>query len=90
MDREIEQQTQKSIPEIFADEGEAYFRSLERALVKKLAAQEGQIISTGGALSCSLKTYQTLKKQVWSAAYAQPDRLPTTPRTRYITPLIKR
>ena len=62
--------------EIFADEGEAYFRSLERDLVKKLAAQEGQIISTGGGIVLQPENISDFEKQVWSAVYMRnQDRL---------------
>jgi shikimate kinase len=50
MDTLIEERAGKTINEIFADEGEAHFRSLERALVRELAATEGNIISTGGGI----------------------------------------
>ena len=74
MDREIEQQTHKSIPEIFADEGEAYFRSLERDLVKKLAAQEGQIISTGGGIVLQPENISDFEKTgLVCCLHAQPE-----------------
>ena len=38
----------KSIPQIFADDGEAAFRSAEAQLCQQLADQRGLIISTGG------------------------------------------
>lgn len=50
MDSIIVERAGKSINEIFAEEGEAHFRSLERALVQELAATEGNIISTGGGI----------------------------------------
>jgi shikimate kinase len=62
MDREIERQTQKTIPQIFSDEGEPYFRSLERSLVQKLTAQQGQIISTGGGIVLQPKNIADFEK----------------------------
>ncbi|HSR87697.1 MAG TPA: shikimate kinase, partial [Pontiella sp.] len=50
MDSIIEDRAGKTINEIFADEGEAHFRSLERSLVQELAATAGNIISTGGGI----------------------------------------
>ena len=50
MDSIIEERAGKTINEIFADEGEAHFRSLERSLVQELSATEGNIISTGGGI----------------------------------------
>ena len=50
MDHLIETTEKKSIPQIFADHGEAHFRNLERALVQQLAPTHGSIISTGGGI----------------------------------------
>ena len=50
MDQLIETAEEKSIPQIFSEHGEAYFRNLERALVQKLAPTNGNIISTGGGI----------------------------------------
>ncbi|WP_372846058.1 shikimate kinase [Pontiella sp.] len=50
MDALIEERAGKAITEIFADEGEAHFRQLEREMVQELSQLEGQIISTGGGI----------------------------------------
>mgnify|MGYP001121366962 CR=1 FL=1 len=50
MDSIIVERAGKSINEIFADEGEAHFRKLERELAQELAQTEGNIISTGGGI----------------------------------------
>jgi shikimate kinase len=50
MDALIEERAGKPITAIFADEGEAHFRQLEREMVRELAQREGQIISTGGGI----------------------------------------
>ena len=50
MDHLIETAEEKSIPQIFSEHGEAYFRNLERALVRQLAPTSGNIISTGGGI----------------------------------------
>jgi len=50
MDHLIEQEVGTSISQIFATQGEAHFRSLERAMTKKLATQTNHIISTGGGI----------------------------------------
>ena len=50
MDAIIADRAGKTINEIFADEGEAHFRALERSLAQELAATEGNIISTGGGI----------------------------------------
>lgn len=47
-DTEITRRTQKEIPAIFAQEGEAAFRQTEHDIVEELSKQSGVIISTGG------------------------------------------
>ncbi len=47
-DAEIERRAGLSIPQIFAQQGEAAFRQMERALCEELSAQQGLVISTGG------------------------------------------
>ena len=50
MDEEIEKRAGKKISEIFAHDGESYFRRLERVLTKELAGQEGLVVATGGGI----------------------------------------
>jgi shikimate kinase len=50
MDERIEKRAGKSINQIFAEEGEKAFRSLERKMAQELSTQSGQIISTGGGI----------------------------------------
>ena len=40
----------RSISDIFAAEGEGYFRDLETAVARELAERQGLIIATGGGL----------------------------------------
>ena len=47
-DEEIEQAAGKSIKEIFADHGEAYFRDGERRVIARLLAAGPQVLATGG------------------------------------------
>ena len=47
-DDEIQQQTGRSIANIFASEGEEGFRDLESQVVKKTASLENHVISLGG------------------------------------------
>ena len=48
MDAEIERRAGKTIPAIFAEDGEPAFRELEAALCQELSAQRGWVIATGG------------------------------------------
>lgn len=50
MDTLIEERAGKTISDIFAEEGESHFRTLERELVQELATRERQVISTGGGI----------------------------------------
>ena len=50
MDSKIEERAGKAITKIFAEDGETYFRSLERAIVRELSSMDGQIVSTGGGI----------------------------------------
>ncbi|MBO0766302.1 MAG: shikimate kinase [Hyphomicrobiaceae bacterium] len=48
VDEEIERAAGKSIKEIFADHGEAYFRDGERRVIARLLASGPQVLATGG------------------------------------------
>lgn len=50
MDTEIERREGRAIPQIFAQNGEPYFRQLERGLVQELAARTGMVIAPGGGI----------------------------------------
>lgn len=49
-DARIEARAGKSIPQIFAEDGEAAFRALECAVVAEVGRERGQIISCGGGV----------------------------------------
>ena len=49
-DHQIEKEQGKKIPEIFADEGELYFRKLERQFIESGHPEMGCIVSCGGGL----------------------------------------
>jgi len=50
MDDLIVQREGRSIPAIFRDSGEKYFRKVERDLVRELASSNGLVIATGGGV----------------------------------------
>lgn len=50
MDAVIEERAGKSISRIFAEDGEPYFRRLERALVQELAREPNRVIAGGGGV----------------------------------------
>ena len=49
-DEEIESREGKSISEIFATEGEEYFRRLEAELIEEISKQDELLISCGGGI----------------------------------------
>ena len=49
-DRLVEQEDGRTIPDIFAQEGEAAFRDKETAAARKAAQMRGVIIATGGGM----------------------------------------
>ncbi len=62
-DELIEQKAGKSIPEIFAIEGEDHFRFLERDTISRLAELEDCIISTGGGAIVDQENLKALKNK---------------------------
>src|SRR5688500_7310767 len=53
MDWEIEKRENKSVKEIFSQQGEDYFRQLEAAVLREWAAsQENFVMGTGGGAPC--------------------------------------
>ncbi|MDF2926851.1 MAG: shikimate kinase [Paenibacillaceae bacterium] len=47
-DHYVEERAGRSIPQLFAEQGEASFRQLETQALQDLLRQEGQVVSTGG------------------------------------------
>ncbi len=62
LDQLIEQRTGMSISTIFESQGEAYFRILERDMLRELGGKENQIISTGGGAPCYHDNMQWMKE----------------------------
>ncbi|MDB4867297.1 MAG: aroK, partial [Cohnella sp.] len=47
-DEEIERRSGKSIPELFASDGEAAFRDWETRVIREVLAEDRQVVATGG------------------------------------------
>src|SRR5262245_9076238 len=58
----VEKRARKSISKIFAEEGEAAFRRLEREAIDRALATESAVIAVGGGAVCFPKNFQKLKK----------------------------
>jgi len=62
MDEEIVKRAGKSIPDIFAGEGEEAFRSLETQVLRELAPQSALVIATGGGVVTRERNLPLLRK----------------------------
>lgn len=49
-DQLIEQRENKTIPQIFLENGEEYFRNIESQVLREVGKQNGKIIATGGGI----------------------------------------
>jgi Shikimate kinase len=61
IDQVIEEREGKSIEEIFRDEGEGYFRSLERKVLEEFLEKERIVVSTGGGLGANPTAMEKMK-----------------------------
>jgi len=60
-DMEIEREQGRTISQIFSENGEEHFRSLESELLKKLEGVKNHVISTGGGIVLKEKNVSMLK-----------------------------
>ena len=70
-DEEIEEAANKTIPEIFAEHGEPYFRDGERRVIKRLLRTGPQVLATGGGAYMNEETRASIKAagvSVWLSA----------------------
>lgn len=72
-DHVIEARAGKTISEIFAGEGEAAFRELEKKIVAELVGRKKTVISTGGGLPVNPANLESLKSHsltvcLWASA----------------------
>lgn len=62
MDAFIEAKEGSEVVDIFAKKGEAYFRELEKELLKELSVKKDLVISCGGGLICDSENLNQLKE----------------------------
>ncbi len=60
-DEEIVEREKRSIPEIFSQEGEGYFRNVEKNVIKDISMLNSQVISTGGGAILNTGNIENLK-----------------------------
>jgi len=61
MDNYIEERNFKSIPQIFAEDGEETFRKLEQKALLELSHLENVVIATGGGAPCFFNNMEVIK-----------------------------
>jgi shikimate kinase len=61
LDKLIENSENMSIPEIFAQKGEAYFRSIESKILKQTLPNKRVVIATGGGAPCFFDNMDYIK-----------------------------
>ncbi|RKY42202.1 MAG: shikimate kinase [Candidatus Makaraimicrobium thalassicum] len=62
IDELIEEREKKAINDIFRDEGEPYFRRVEKEVVKEVAEKLDQVIDTGGGIVLDSENMRNLRK----------------------------
>ena len=58
----IETKEGRAINEIFAKDGEGYFRKVERGIIKEVSDSENSVIATGGGVVLNSENIENLKK----------------------------
>lgn len=61
LDEEIQKEVKKTPEELIRDRGEAYFRTLETEVLKRVCQMKGIILATGGGTPLTAKNKQLLK-----------------------------
>lgn len=73
-DHWIEAAAGKSIPDIFAQSGEAHFRALEQQILAELARRQHTVIATGGGLPCHADNLERLRQHAYLVClWASPE-----------------
>lgn len=62
MDHYIEERNYKTIPQIFAEEGEAEFRKKERKALEELSEFNNIVIATGGGAPCFFDNVELMNR----------------------------
>ncbi|MEN8118020.1 MAG: shikimate kinase [Bacteroidota bacterium] len=62
MDHYIEERNYKTVPQIFAEEGEAEFRKKERQALEELSEFTDIVIATGGGAPCFFENIDLMNK----------------------------
>ncbi|MGA2245672.1 MAG: shikimate kinase [Verrucomicrobiota bacterium] len=88
-DEMIQHKTGRTIADIFARDGEAAFRALERDAVAELAARTKTVISTGGGLPAQSDNLASLKRHALVVClWASPEKIWERVRNQSHRPLL--
>lgn len=86
VDQEVEREQSQSISEIFEVGSEAAFRAVEQSTIRRLAAQDRTIVSTGGGAPCFEENWSAFSNGLTIWLKAKPEtlleRVKRTPGTR--------
>lgn len=63
IDKQIEKKMGMSIPDIFSQHGEAYFRAAEHEVVAKVAGYKNAVIATGGGVVLNARNMECLRQK---------------------------
>lgn len=86
----IEARIGKSISQIFAQDGEAHFREMERSVVAQLEQTSGLVISTGGGLPTNQANLDSLKRHALVVClWASTEKIWERVRTQSHRPLLQ-
>ncbi|MBI3309032.1 MAG: shikimate kinase [Candidatus Melainabacteria bacterium] len=88
-DRLIERKSGKTITEIFAEQNETSFRTLEKEIIKRISQYVGIVIATGGGAIKDPENFNYLKQSGWIIAlYASPETLYKRIQGKRVRPLL--
>ena len=88
-DHVIEARAGKTISEIFAQQGESFFRDLEKKIVGELVTRKKTVISTGGGLPANPENLASLKTHsLVVCLWASPEKIWDRVRTQTHRPLL--
>ncbi|MEM2894003.1 MAG: shikimate kinase [Candidatus Bathyarchaeia archaeon] len=62
LDSEVERLAGKPIPSIFEEDGEPFFRMLERMVTSEFSSRDGQVISCGGGTILDPENLRSLRR----------------------------
>ncbi len=90
VDHCIEEKEKRKISDIFAKDGEPFFRKLEKDTIREIAQGQGVIITTGGGAVMDPENMEALRKTGWIVAlFAKPETIFQRARSSHHRPLLK-